>query len=157
VHACQSAALDPTHRARSTILLLRETLVLSTIILYDGRLQLVAWTNKTLRHHRKEWLEMEIVENKSAKQTNKLCSIVPLQLHSCNHERFTFFLFSTCSLFLLSLLCYSRDVVGSPPPHTGVYFIDPTTLFLVLPSRRAQFFALSPLVSLPSVSSFCSI
>ena len=91
VHACQLAALDPTHRARSTILLLRETLVLSTITLYDGRLQLVAWTNKTLRHHRKEWLEMEIVENKSAKQTNKLCSIVPLQLHSCNHKRFTFF------------------------------------------------------------------
>ena len=44
------------------------------------------------------------------KQTLLHCSVAVTQLQS---QTLYFFLFSTCSLFFLSLLCYSRDVVGS--------------------------------------------
>lgn len=61
----------------------RETLVLSTIILYDGRLQLVARANKTLRQHRKRNFEngdtKQISQAGANKQTHS-ASFIPLQL-----------------------------------------------------------------------------
>jgi hypothetical protein len=53
----------------------RETLELSTIILYDGKLQLVARANKTLRQHRKRNFEIRRYKTNQPswrKQTNTL-------------------------------------------------------------------------------------
>lgn len=151
VLACQLAALDETHRARQTILLPpSDACVVSNNIRRRRQIATCCRINKTLRQHRKKSLKMEI-QNKSAKlaqaskQTNS-ASFVPLQLQL--QSRKLSFLFQLVHCFFY-FACAIAVVVVSLAFPTGVYFIDPTTLFL--------FLAPSTLVSLPSVSSFCPI
>jgi hypothetical protein len=142
VLACQLAGSDA--RARSTISVPREreTLVLSTIILYDGRLQLVARANKTLRQHRKRNFEKRRHKTNQPswrKQANKHTRLRSFyySYSCCSHKSFLSHLphFNLVHCFFY-LSCARAVVVVSLASPQPTYIFHRPNCFILMSSLK---------------------